>query len=80
MMKVKYIYESHLSGFFVSNKKLTYDELYCEECGDRDWLLCEATKPQDIWDALESEIDIDGSGGYDKEYVENFIKGIEWNK
>lgn len=76
--KVFYIYESHMGRFYHTTKKLTTKQRHCAQCGDYDWLLCEATKPQDIWDALEGEIDIDGSGGWDKDYIEEFISSIPW--
>ena len=80
-----YIYESHMGGFYCTKRKLTRDKLYCEQCGDSDWLLCVATKPQDIWDALEGQIDEQDSegnwtGGYDKDYVEGFVNGIPWEQ
>lgn len=32
-----YYYENHLDGgFYTSEESLSYDELYCEECGDSD--------------------------------------------
>lgn len=85
MSKVFYIYESHLGGFYHTEKKLSFDERYCDECGDSDWLLCTAAKPQDIWDALEGQIDEKDSegnwtGGWDKDYVKEFIEAIPWEK
>ena len=34
-----YIYDSHLDGFYTNNKKLDDDFLYCETCGDSDYLI-----------------------------------------
>jgi hypothetical protein len=34
-----YFYESHLGGLYTSNIKYSYDDLYCEECGDSDTYL-----------------------------------------
>ena len=79
MSKTVYIYENHIDGgLYDSDHKLSYKERYCESCGDLDWLVCEATSPDDIWRAVEDEIDVDGSGGWDRKYVEEFINSIQW--
>ena len=37
---MKHYYIDHLyGGLYSSNHKLTFDELYCEECGDSDFYL-----------------------------------------
>ena len=33
-----YIYECHMGGLYTSDEPLDYEDLYCEECGDSDWL------------------------------------------
>lgn len=37
-----YIYESHLGGLYISDEELSLDEMYCETCGDYDYLGCVA--------------------------------------
>ncbi len=39
----KYLYESHLGGLFWSNDRIDNENLYCEECGDYDEYLGEAS-------------------------------------
>ena len=64
-----YIYESHLGGLYTSIYELDYDELYCEQCGDSDWLIGYATTKEEAWDLLQSDVDINGSGGWDCNYM-----------
>ena len=33
---MKYLYESHLGGYYVTDHELSLDERYCETCGDAD--------------------------------------------
>ena len=68
-----YIYESHLSGLYTSTYELDYDELYCEQCGDSDWLIGYAATRAEAWDLLADYTDTDGSGGYSHDYIQTFI-------
>ena len=68
-----YIYESHLGGLYTSDEYLDYDDLYCEQCGDSDWLIGYATTKEKAWKLLKDDIDINGSGGWDYDYVKEFI-------
>lgn len=69
-----YIYEGHLGSLYASDEYLDYDDLYCEQCGDSDWLIgCAATRAE-AWELLSDKTDIDGSGGWSYDYVERFIK------
>ena len=68
-----YIYESHLGSLYTSTYELDYDELYCEQCGDSDWLVGYATTREEAWDLLKSDVDINGSGGWDYDYVQRLI-------
>ena len=36
---MKYIYDSHLGGIYVSQEDLDYEVCYCEQCRDLDQLL-----------------------------------------
>ena len=74
-----YIYESHLGNLYTSIYELDYDELYCEQCGDSDWLIGCATTREEAWDLLKNDVDINGSGGWDYDYVQNFIN-INWEE
>ena len=68
-----YIYESHLGGLYTSDEYLNYDDLYCEQCGDSDWLIGYAATRAEAWDLLTDYTDIDGSGGYSYDYIQTFI-------
>ena len=74
-----YIYESHLGNLYTSIYELDYDELYCEQCGDSDWLIGYATTKEEAWNLLKRDVDINGSGGWDYDYVQNFIN-INWEE
>ena len=74
-----YIYESHLGGLYVSDDWLDNDFTYCEKCGDSDWLVGTAETREEAWDLLKDQTDIDGSGGYNYEYVQEFING-NWDE
>ena len=68
-----YIYEGHMGGLYSSDELLDYEDLYCETCGDSDtYIGCAETK-EEAWNLLRDDVDIDGSGGWDYEYVKNFI-------
>ena len=66
---MKYLYIHHLGGFSISDKLLDDDSLYCEQCGDSDWLYGSFETFQDFWKLFKDECDIDGSGGYALQYV-----------
>ena len=68
-----YIYESHLGGLFYSEHPLSDDRLYCETCGDYDHELGNAETRAKAWEMLEYLADINGSGGYDNDYLEEFL-------
>lgn len=69
-----YIYEGHMGGLYVSDDDLDYDDLYCEICGDCDTLIGEADTREEAWELLKRDVDINGSGGWDCDYVWKFIK------
>lgn len=64
-----------MGSLFTTDELLSYEECYCETCGDSDWLIGEADTRKEAWELLKDEIDINGSGGWDFEYVANFING-----
>ena len=39
MGKEIFLYESHMGGYFLTDRELSNDELYCEQCGDSDYLV-----------------------------------------
>ncbi len=68
-----YIYEGHLGSLYTSSYELDYDELYCEECGDSDYLIGCAETKEEAWELLKDITDTNGSGGWDYDYVQSFI-------
>ena len=74
-----YIYKGHMGGLYTSDEPLDYEDLYCEECGDSDWLIGYTETREDAWNLLKDDTDIDGSGGWDYDYVMEFING-NWDK
>ena len=74
-MGIMYIYESHIGSLFVSDDELDYEQTYCETCGDSDFLLGYAETREEAWNLLKDDTNINGSGGWDYEYVQEFLIG-----
>ena len=74
-----YVYEYHLGGLFVSEYELSLEETHCKRCGDYDWPIGYAENRREAWDLFDGDIDIDGSGGWDYEYIKSFINE-HWNE
>lgn len=72
-----YIYESHIGGLFVSDEVLGYKQTYYEICGDYDWPIGYAETREEAWNLLKGDTNINGSGGYDYGYVQEFLKNWE---
>lgn len=72
-----YIYESHMGGLFVSDEVLSYEQTYCETCGDSDYLIGYAETREEALEFLKDDTNIDGSGGWDYEYMQEFLKNWE---
>ena len=72
-----YIYESHMGSLFVSDDELDYEQTYCETCGDSDWLIGYAETREEAWNLLKDDTDINGSGGWNYDYVQEFLKNWE---
>lgn len=72
-----YIYESHMGSLFVSDDILDYEQTYCETCGDSDFLLGYAETKEEAWNLLKDNTDINSSGGWNYEYVQEFLKNWE---
>ena len=66
---MKYLYESHLGGIYVTDKKLSSKSLYCEQCGDSDWFLGTFETIKDFWELIGDECDIEGNGGWSLQYI-----------
>lgn len=73
-----FIYEGHLGKLFVSEKQIPEENLFCKVCGDFDWEIGEANNRKEAWKLLKNDVEVNGSGGYDKKYIQNFINE-HWN-
>ena len=71
-----YLYESHLGGLYTTEDVLSYDELYCETCGDSDWGLGEFETLEEFWNLISDEVSIDGSGGLSLQYIFPIIDNL----
>lgn len=69
-----YIYEGHMGSLFTSLWELEPDECYCETCGDSDELIGYAETKEEAWNLLKDDTDINGSGGWNYAYVQEFLK------
>ena len=74
-----YIYQGHLGSLYTSDEYLDYDDQYCDQCGDSDWLIGYATTREEAWELLKDDTDINGSGGWDYDYVQKFIE-VNWDE
>lgn len=72
-----YIYQSHMGGLYTSDDELDYEQTYRETCGDSDWLIGYAETREEAWDLLKDDTNIDGSGGWDYEYIQDFLRNWE---
>ena len=68
-----------MGGLYTSDEPLGYEDLYCEECGDSDLLIGYANTREAAWNLFTDGTDIDGSGGWDYDYVQEFING-NWDE
>lgn len=62
-----------MGSLYTSDEKLGYEDTYCETCGDSDWLIGYANTREEAWNLLKSDTDIDGSGGWNYEYIQAFL-------
>lgn len=72
-----YIYESHMGSLFVSDDILDYEQTYCETCGDSDLLIGYAETREEAWNLVKDDTNINGSGGWDYDNVQEFLKNWE---
>ena len=74
-----YVYEGHMGNLYATDRQLSYDERHCEQCGDTDWFFGTADTKDEAWELLKDVTNINGSGGYDYDYVQEFINHT-WSK
>lgn len=68
-----YIYEGHLGSLYATDHIQNSEEMYCDECGGSDWLLGSASTREEAWEILKDVTDIDCSGGWDYDYIQEFL-------
>lgn len=66
---MKYLYEDHLGGIYTTDEKLDTESLYCEQCGDSDWLISSFETIEDFWNLIKDDCDFEGSGGWSLQYI-----------
>lgn len=66
---MKYLYNGHLGNLYTDDENLDRESLYCEQCGDSDWLIGTFETIADFWNLIKDECDIDGSGGWALQYI-----------
>ena len=70
-----YIYSGHIFGdLYVLTEEQDKDSLYCEECGDSDYLELHTNSIWEVREWLRSQLDVFGLGGYSEEYLNNILK------
>lgn len=71
-----FIYEDHIFGdIYLSDRKLTSEELYCEQCNDSDWYIGEFDSAVELLKHLADDIDAnDGHGGY---AIDDLLKALK---
>ena len=73
-----YIYSHHLFGsLYVLDSPQDNDALYCDECGDSDWLELHTDNIWEVKEWLRSQLDVFGLGGYSEEYLNEVLKKCE---
>lgn len=60
------VYESHLGGIYFTDEVCSFDDLYCEVCGDSDLHLGHADTWEEVIDLI---IDVNGWCPYTKDYL-----------
>lgn len=74
-----FIYENHLGGLYTSSEEIPFEELFCETCGDCDFLIGEADTREEAWKLLKDDTDINSSGGWAYDYIQEFLSE-HWGK
>lgn len=72
-MTMKYLYDSHLGGVFTSDRELSIDERFCDQCFDCDTLIGTYTTVQEFWALIKPTCSIDGSGGLSLQWLWPFM-------
>jgi hypothetical protein len=63
-----YIYEGHIGSIYTSENQIDYDDLYCETCGDKDYLIGYA-------DTLEEALALFSDEDWNMDYIKECLEG-----
>lgn len=44
-----------MGGVYAADEEMDFDELYCEACGDSDWLIGYASTREEAWELLKED-------------------------
>ena len=72
-----YLYEGHMGSLYVDDEYLDYDDLYCDTCGDSDWLIGNFDSAREALIYMADDINVDECGGWDIEYALEVLNMIE---
>jgi len=62
-----YIYVSCVGNLFTTKEKLSFEDMYCEQCGDSDQLLGKANTKEEFLKLIDKE-------EWNEEYIQSFVK------
>ena len=66
---MKYLYEMHTGGLFITDSKRTSAQCYCEVCEDCDYLIGTFETINDFWYLVKDLCETDDTGGFSLNYV-----------
>ena len=73
-----YVYENHLGGIYLSDELIPAEDLYCDSCGDSDWMIGEADTFEELLELLTETDEDEGHWlTYSMEYLEQFKEEFE---
>lgn len=63
-----------MGELYTSKEEIPFEKRRCWTCGDWDDLIGYAENREEAWALFDGELDIDGSGGWDVQYVTGLIE------
>lgn len=70
-----WLYEGHMGSLFLADEPLSFDECYCDVCGDSDMELGPVEIAEDVLRLLADNIAIlPEDGGWDFSYIMEFLR------
>lgn len=72
---MKWLYEGHMGVLFLTDEPLSFDECYCETCGDSDMEIGPVETAADVLKLLADDIAVlSEEGGWDLNYIMEFLR------